>query len=190
MRNLTTFLLAFVLILSAYTQEDEKLSKSEIKKLRKEQQKAEKEAEMAKAAEITNFVITQQKFVLEADYLSDKTGSRISVMSSINFVMVDSLTGTLQLGSAMQAGYNGVGGATIEGQITNYKYTMIGKKKDSYSLSMNIMSSLGTYDITMMINADGNADATIRGNWGSALNYHGIIVPLSMSRVYKGHSLY
>lgn len=190
MRNLTTFLLAFVLILSAYTQEDEKLSKSEIKKLRKEQQKAEREAEMAKAAEITNFMITQQKFVLEADYLSDKTGSRISVMSSINFVMVDSLTGTLQLGSAMQVGYNGVGGATIEGQITNYKYTMIGKKKDSYSLSMNIMSSLGTYDITMMINADGNADATIRGNWGSALNYHGIIVPLSMSRVYKGHSLY
>ena len=110
--------------------------------------------------------------------------------ANINFVMLDSLVGTLQFGSAMAVGYNGVGGATIEGRISNYKYTMIGKKKDSYSVSMNFMSTLGSYDITMLVNSNGYADATIRGNWSGALSYHGRLVPLQLSRVYKGHPMY
>lgn len=190
MKTITTLLLAFVFILGAYTQDDEKLSKSELRRLQKEQQKAEKAAEMEQMAELTNLMISRQQFVLEADYISNKTGSRIPVMTHINFVMIDSLVGTIQLGSAMEAGYNGVGGATIEGRISNYKYTKIGKKQNSYSVTMMFMSSIGIYDIALMVNAGGNADATIRGSWSGALNYHGKLVPLQLSRVYKGQPLY
>ena len=55
---------------------------------------------------------------------------------------------------------------------------------------MNFMSTLGSYDITMMVNADGYADATIRGTWPGSLNYHGKLVPLELSRIYKGHPSY
>ncbi|MFC2080885.1 DUF4251 domain-containing protein [Bacteroidota bacterium] len=190
MRILVAFILAFVFIQGGYSQDSEILTKSELKRLQKEQQKAEKEAELAKAAEITEFIIANQQFVLEADYLSNKSGERISVIPSINFVMVDSLTGTLQLGSAMDAGYNGVGGATIQGKISSYEYIKIGKKKDSYSIRMIIMSSIGNYDITLMVSSHGRADANIRGNWGTTLSYHGKLIPLSESRVFKGMPLY
>lgn len=178
------------MILGANAQEQEKLSKSELRKFQREQKKAEMEAEREKMAVLTEFMITNQRFVLEAQYLSDRYGTRVPVQSNINFVMVDSLVATIQLGSAMSAGYNGVGGTTVEGRVSNYKYTKVGKKEDSYSVSMNFMSSLGNYDITMMANAEGYTDATIRGNWPGSLNYHGRLVPLSESRIYKGMPSY
>ena len=184
-----TVLLAFTFILGVYGQE-EKLSRSELRKLQREQKKADEAAQREKDAALTKMMVTGQRFVLEADFLSDKTGSRVPVQSTINFVMVDSTKGTLQLGSALAAGYNGVGGTTVDGNISNYKYTMIGKNKDSYSVSMNFMSTLGSYDITLMVNPDGYADATIRGNWSGSLSYHGKLVPPELSRVYKGHPSY
>jgi hypothetical protein len=189
MKTLFSILLAFVLVLGAYGQ-TEQLSKKELKKLQKEQKKAEQAAEREKKAKVTEYLVTGQKFVLEADYLSDKTGTRVPVQSMINFVMVDSTRGTLQLGSAMNVGYNGVGGATVDGRISNYKYSRTGKNKDSFSVSVNFNSAMGMYDITLMISPDGNTDASIRGNWGSTLNYHGQIVPLEESRVYKGTPSY
>jgi hypothetical protein len=190
MKTLMTFLLAFGFVLGAYSQDEGKLTKSELKKLQKEQKKADEKKQEEQMAILTNKMITDRQFVLEADFLSDRTGSRVPVQSTINFVMIDSTRGTLQLGSAYTAGYNGVGGTTVDGNISNYKYTKIGRNKDSYSVSMNFMSTLGSYDITMMVNADGYADATIRGTWPGSLNYHGKLVPLELSRIYKGHPSY
>ena len=187
MKTLLTLLLAFVFVLGAFSQEEtQQLSKQEIKKLQKEQKKAEKAAEEERMAEVTSFMVHQQQFVLEADYLSDKYGQRVPVTPTINFVLVDSVTGTVQFGSAQEIGYNGVGGLTVDGRITKYEYSVIGKKEDSYSIRLILMSSIGTYDITLMVNSQGYADASIRGNWSGQLNYHGKLVPLTLSRVYKG----
>jgi Na+-transporting methylmalonyl-CoA/oxaloacetate decarboxylase gamma subunit len=187
MKTLLTLLLAFVFVLGAFSQEEtQQLSKQEIKKLQKEQKKAEKAAEAERMAEVTSFMVHQQQFVLEADYLSDKYGQRVPVTPTINFVMVDSVAGTVQFGSAEAIGYNGVGGVTVDGRVTKYEYSVIGKKEDSYSIRLILMSSIGTYDITLMVNSQGYADASIRGNWSGQLNYHGKLVPLTLSRVYKG----
>ena len=190
MKTLLSLAIAMFLVLGAYAQDDQPLSKKELKKLQKEQKKAEQEAALAEAALITEFMVTHQRFVLEADYLSDKSGSRVSVQSTINFLLLDSLSGTVQFGSAFQAGYNGVGGATIDGQISNYKYSRTGKKQDSFSVNYVFQSPLGHYDITLMVNANGNADASIRGSWGGNLSYHGRLVPLGNSRIYKGSPSY
>jgi hypothetical protein len=187
MKTLFTFLLASVLVLGAYGQV-EQLSKKELKRLQKEQKKAQQEAEREQNALIIEQMILGQKFVLEADYLSDKTGTRVPVQSMINFVMVDSVKSTVQFGSAYGLGYNGVGGATVEGRTQNYKYQRTGRNKTSFTVNITFSSPLGMYDITLFVNPDGNTDATIRGNWGGNLNYHGRLVPLSQSRVYKGHS--
>ena len=187
MKTFLTFLMAFVFILGSTAQDEtQQLSPRELRKLQKEQRKAEQAAEMERMAEVTEYMIHQQQFVLEADFLSDKYGQRAPVTSTINFVMIDSLVGTVQFGDAQRIGYNGVGGATVDGRITKYEYTKMGKKQDSYSVRMVFMSGIGTYDITLMINAQGVGDATIRGNWSDQLNYHGKLVPLTLSRVYKG----
>lgn len=187
MKTILTLLISFVLVLGAYSQEEvQQLSKKELKNLQKEQKKADQTAEEERMAEVTNFMVHQQQFVLEADYLSDKYGQRAPVTPTINFVLVDSLVGTVQFGSAEQIGYNGVGGLTVDGRVTKYEYQVVGKKEDSYSIRMILMASIGTYDITLMVNSQGFADATIRGNWSGQLNYHGKLVPLTLSRVYKG----
>ncbi len=187
MKSLLTFLMAFVLVLGAFSQEEsQQLSQKEIKKLQKEQKKAARAAEEERMAEVTRFMVNQQQFVLEADFLSDKYGQRVPVTPTINFVMIDSLVGTVQFGDAQGMGYNGVGGLTVDGKVTKYEYSVIGKKEDSYSIRLILMSSIGTYDITLMVNSQGYADAQIRGNWSGQLNYHGKLVPLTLSRVYKG----
>ncbi len=140
MKTLLTLLIAFIMVLAAYSQDEvQQLSKKEIKKLQKEQANADKAVEAERMAEVTRFMVEQQQFVLEADYLSDKYGQRVSVMPTINFVMVDSLAGSVQFGSAQNLGYNGVGGVTIDGRITKYEYSVIGKKQDSYSIRLIFM---------------------------------------------------
>jgi len=187
MKSLMSFLLAFVLVLGAFSQEEtQQLSKKELKRLQKEQRKTDQAAEAERMAELTRFMVEQQQFVLEADYLSDKYGQRVPVTPTINFVLIDSLVGTVQFGDAMAVGYNGVGGITVDGRVTKYEYSVIGKKKDSYSIRLILMSSIGTYDITLLINSQGYGDAQIRGNWSGQLNYHGKLVPLTLSRIYKG----
>lgn len=190
MKIIVTVILAFVIIQGVYSQDEGRLSKSEIRRFQREQRKADEAVQWEKMAETTGIMIKNQQFVLEADFLSDRTGSRIHVQATINFIMIDSTEGIVQFGSAMTAGYNGVGGKTAEGRISHYKYTMIGKNKDSYSVTMNFMSILGSYDITMMVDSKGYADATVRGNWSGVLNYHGKLVPLQLSRVYKGHATF
>ena len=188
MKTILTFLVAFVFILGANSQDEQQLSKKELKKLEKEQKKALQAEEEERMSEVTKYMVHQQQFVLEAEYLSDKSGYRVPVSSTINFFMLDSLKGTIQLGSAMSAGYNGVGGATIDGRITKYKYTVMGKKEDSYSVMLTFMSPVGTYDITLMVTSQGYADASVRGNWSGQLNYHGKLVPLTLSRIFKGQA--
>lgn len=185
-------LIIFILIGNkALLSQDGKASKADIKEQKAyEKQKKTDERELAREQnmKITSAMIRLQRFVLEADYLSNKYGNKIPVSPTINFIMVDSLNAIMQIGSAYSIGYNGVGGETLDGRITKYEYGLVGKKKDSYSISMNFMSSLGNYDIHIMVNPEGSADATIRGNWSGQLNYYGKLVPLGESKVYKGMS--
>jgi hypothetical protein len=173
--------------------QDGRASKADMKEQKeyeKFNRKEEKKRELERMSEITSQMVKLQRFVLEADYLGDKYGNMVSVSPSINFIMIDSLEGTVQFGNAFSIGYNGVGGETLDGKVTRYEYTMMGKKKDSYSIMMVFMSSLGTYDITFSVSPDGYADAVIRGSWSGQLKYHGKLVPLGLSKVYKGHTRY
>ena len=173
--------------------QDGRASRNDIKEQRayeKQKQREARETEREKNIEMTSMMVKLQRFVLEADYLSNKYGSRIPVSRNINFIMVDSASAVLQTGSAYSIGYNGVGGETVSGRITKYEYDMTGRNKDSYSIRMVVMSPIGVFDITLMTNPEGYADASIRGNWSGQLNYHGRLVPLGLSKVYTGQSRY
>ena len=170
-----------------------KASRSDRKEYRlwaKEQRRINTEMLEEQAVEMTKVMVDSQKFVLEADQLSNRYGVRASVNPTINFIMVNTNNITLQLGSAYSMGFNGVGGQTLDGRVTRYEVKKIGRDKKNYSINMTAMTSIAIYDINMIINEEGNADATIRGNWAGELNYHGKLVPLGISRVYKGNPTY
>jgi hypothetical protein len=173
--------------------QDGRASKADLKEQRayeKQKQKEAREKEREKNIEMTAKMVRLQRFVLEADYLSNKYGTRVPVSQNINFIMVDSLEATLQTGSAFAVGFNGIGGETVSGRVTKYDFVMTGRNKDSYSIRMVLLSPVGVFDITLLINPEGYADASIRGNWSGQLNYHGRLVPLGLSKVYTGQTRY
>lgn len=175
----------------AYSQQEEVLTKKEQKAFAKEERKARKAAEEEQMKKITHAMIVQKRFVMEADYVSNNRGVRLPVNSSLNFIAVDSSEGVIQLSTLSGSGYNGVGGITVEGRITDYKVDSIPTKSGlSYNLKILIMTSMGTYDIFFMISPTGYTDATIQGTTRGMLRYTGNLIPVGLSKVYKGTPSY
>lgn len=175
-----------MLTLPAFTQE---LSKKEQKKLQKELKKEQKAAEAAQKSELVTAMVEYQRFVLEANTLRDKRGNSVTVASNINFISADSLSGVIQVGSNMYVGRNGVGGITVDGTISDYKFTRQ-ERSGSYNITYILRTPVGSYDVQITAFPDSRADATVRSTtWGDQLRYSGYLVPLGLSRVYKGMSL-
>jgi hypothetical protein len=193
MKTLFIFIGSLFISLAGFPQEQsdqQMMTKKEQKQLAKEYRESVRQAEEKKNVKLTDSLMNQHRFVLEADYISGTSGQRYLVSSNLNFISIDSSEAVLQLGSNTGFGYNGVGGITVEGNITKYKMTKKeGKKGSSYNVTLFIMSNLGTYDIQLWVSSSGQADATVRGNTSGSLTYSGRIVPINESRVYKARSI-
>jgi hypothetical protein len=133
-------------------------------------------------------MLENRDFVLEADHLQDKYGHFIFVNSDINFVAVDSTTAIIQIGSDYRLGANGVGGVTAKGSITDWKLTE-DKKQESFNLYINVMTSIGIYDLYFMIDSSGYGTATLTGLTPGQLTFGGKVVAYSKSSVFEGQSL-
>jgi hypothetical protein len=186
MKRFFILLLGLLLTIPSIAQE---LDKKEQRKLEKELKKEQKAEEAARKAAIVGLMVERGRFVLEADQLRDKRGNTVNVTSMINFIASDSLSGVIQIGSHNYVGLNGVGGVTVEGAISNYRYTF-NEKNGSYQVTYVVRSINGTYDVQMSVSSDGRADATISSNWPGRVNYIGYLVPPASSRVYKGTTSY
>ena len=137
---------------------------------------------------LNKYMLENRDFVLEANYLQDRHGNRRIVNSTINFVAIDSTTAIIQVGSDYRNGPNGVGGVTAKGNITRWVLTE-NKKQKSFNLSINVMTSIGFYDLFFSINLWGNSTARLTGLSAGELTFEGNIEPYSASRVYEGRSL-
>jgi len=187
MKRLFIIGLALFIAITAFSQEQE-LSKKEKRQLEKELKKEQQAKEAAMKAQVVGLMVEYQRFVLEADRLRDKRGNQVNVTSNLNFVACDSLNAVIQIGQNSYVGLNGVGGITVEGPVGKYEYTF-NEKNSAYTVSFNIRSPVGNYDVRMTCFPDGRADATVSSNWPGQLNYSGYLVPPAQSRVYKGTSL-
>ena len=170
----------------AFAQE---LSKREQRQLEKELKREQQAAEAAQQADVVSAMVQYQRFVLEANTLRDKRGTSLPVDSNLNFISADSLTGVIQVGSNAYIGRNGVGGVTVDGNISEYKYTRH-ERSGGYNITYYLRTPVGSYDVQISARPDGRADATVRSTtWGDMLRYSGNLVPVGLSRVYKGMSL-
>ncbi|MDP4224343.1 MAG: DUF4251 domain-containing protein [Bacteroidota bacterium] len=169
-------LLFFGFSLSGYSQE---------RKMTRQERNEARQSVMTANFNILDSLLTQKKFVLEADYLSDQYGNITQVPSNTNFIRVNSTDGVLQTGWYSGIGYNGLGGVTTEGSIQSWKLFRDSKKL-SYNLQFSLNTTLGIYDVSMNVNADNNVYATISGLWPGKLIYKGHLATLENSNVFKG----
>lgn len=173
-----------------YSQTEQQLDNKTSQKLTKEQKAEQKRIELEAMAELVDQMIRTQRFVLEADYLSNQTGRRVFVSSTLNFIIIDSSEITIQIASPFgYGGPNGMGGITTDGTISSFKVEKVGKTKSSYAIRLFAMTPTGQYDIFMNVSPDAGANATISGSTYGRLNYHGRLVPINKSRLFKGQSL-
>lgn len=175
-----------LLTLPAFSQE---LSPREQRKLAKEMKKEQKAKELAEMAAVVDAMVSQQRFVLEANNLRNKVGESVQVTSALNFVASDSLTGVLQIGDDAGIGPNGVGGITVEGEVSGYKYTQ-NERNGTYNVTYILRTPVGTYDVRLTAFPNARAEATIsNATWGGRITYSGTLIPPGLSRIYKGNAL-
>ncbi len=179
-----------LMVLCAYSQEENSVDSKTTKKLTKAQKNEQRKAEEKKTASMVDWMVQNRQFVLEANYLSNQTGERIIVNSNLNFIVIDSTNITIQLASTTGiGGANGMGGVTADGKISVFEVKKTGRNKDNYSIRVMAMTVIGSYDIFFSISPSSYADASISGTTSGKLNYHGQIVPKQVSRVFKGMAL-
>jgi len=150
--------------------------------------KEKRNAEIEKQYELNKMMLENRNFVLQADRLQDRRGHLVNVISTINFIAVDSATAIIQIGSNSRIGPNGVGGVTAKGAITSWKLTE-NKKQKSFDLSFNVMTPIGMYDLFFTISPSNTASAILTGLSAGELTFNGQLVPYTESTVYEGQSL-
>jgi hypothetical protein len=156
---------------------------------RKEAKKAKKEAKLKEdiaSAEVLVAIIESKRFVLEANTLYDKSGQSYNLNSSINFVGFDGESSTIQLAFEQLVGWNGVGGVTLDGKISQIE---VKQKEGSASFSVDArVNNKGGGMVTMIfrVSSNGSARVDMSGSFGDRLSFQGNIVPLSNTAVYKG----
>lgn len=149
----------------------------------KEQKAAEREIQFKGMQNL----LDDQRFILEADYLGNGFERR-PVVAALNFVMVDSTSTVIQTGNNFGVGYNGVGGLTVEGRISKYSIVRDNKRK-SFTVTWNMSSTIGFYNISMHVSASGRATATLTGTTTGRLVYDGWLVPASETRTFQGSKI-
>lgn len=135
-------------------------------------------------------VISDKDFTLEADKVEFKYGQTAFVNSNTNFVSVTGDKSVVQVAfNVPVSGPNGIGGITLDGNISNYEVKK--DKKGNINVSMNVMGTGISALVNISLYSGSNkASVTITPNFNSnRLTLTGVIVPSSSSRVFKGRSI-
>lgn len=129
-------------------------------------------------------------FVLLVDNVTFNNGNTIYVNSTTNFISVKGNRAVVQISpSNYSPGPNGVGGVTVDGQISSYQITT--DKRGNINLSYNV-SGIGLnaqIDIYLVLGS-AVAQATIYPNFNSnTLWISGEVVPYENASIMEGSSL-
>ncbi len=155
---------------------------------RNKESKTEKAMRIEKEYKATEQLIDGSVFVLSADFLSNQSGYRVISNPLLNFIKVDSSEAVIQTGRNSGLGYNGVGGLTLQGKITEWIVKKDSSHK-SFMIRMSISSALGYYQVFMNVNASGKAVATLSGNYSGKLVFEGSLIPLDKARTFEGSKI-
>lgn len=133
--------------------------------------------------------LTNMDFVLEADRLVLKRGENVIVQSEINFVSVKGDKAVIQVAPFSGPGANGVGGVTVEGNISDVELKT--DRRGNTTLSMYVSGSVAACHLIVNLPKGGlTATARIDPTFSSNdITLVGGIVPTEQSRIYQGNTL-
>ena len=151
----------------------------------KADKKAKKDAEHEANMILTGKILNNQTYVVELNTLINNQGVTVPVTSNINFLMINEKEAVIQLGSASGPGFNGVGGVTVDGEVTDHQ---VKERKNNFQTRIDIFGAGITSNVFMDTMADGYCVVTIRTLQGQRIEGRGVLKSLSDSKVFKGRS--
>ncbi len=179
MKNPIFLIVAFLLMAITSWGQGEKLSKEERKLLKK--------AELEQRYQETVSLLESNQFAIEATRLADRYGRQAFINPNTNFVLVDGDIGVIQLALGSGPGFNGLGGITLEGRITNFVLNPTNNLNRGISGRMTVIgTALGAVDLFFNINAEGNSTIRFSSNYGHRFQLYGFLTPLNESIIYQG----
>ena len=194
MKKLLLLCLAAIFSLPTFAQQDDKKTAKEAakeqKQIEKEKRKAQQEAQELAQFNAAVLALKNGSFVLEADRVEFKRGAFVNVVSTTNFVMQDGDKATVQLafqGAAI--GPNGVGGLTVEGDVTGPELKTDKKGNYLYSFKVNGVGISALITISMPKGTN-YCTASVTPNFNSnRTSFTGRLKPKANSAIYKGRAL-
>lgn len=188
MNRYKIFLILLLFLFSMNTGFTQSARKAQRKTEKIERKRLEKEEDAKRMAAILA-VVKDRSFVVEASTLRGKYSFQHQVSPSTNFIMIDGKNLILQTAGGFGPGYNGLGGVTINGRISDYEI-LNPEDNDNISLLIQFTSSwIGPSTLNLSISADGYASASVRDNWGGRVHFRGQIETLDESTVFEGTPL-
>ena len=143
-----------------------------VKEESRKQKKAEQELLDQMFFDEAKQAIEMKNFILEADHVMFKYKAVVQVAFNIPI-----------------SGPNGLGGITVNGNISGYKQTT--DKKGNISVSMNVMGVGISAQVNIRLNkGSNNASVDISPNFNSNnFSLTGSLLPMAKANVFKGNSL-
>lgn len=184
------------LLLLSFTVTTFAQSSKEARAARREAIKKEREARKALEAQQDSVAYLKAvealktgSFVLEADYVSFPSGITRYVSSNTNYVQADNGEGIVQTAFtnfAYSPGPNGLGGVTVQGNITGVKLKEDNDGNYFYSYSIQGVAISATVFITLT-GGTNQASVSISPNFNNNnMTMTGVLLPLDESDVFQG----
>ena len=133
--------------------------------------------------------LKDSSFVVEADAVTFKYGTRVQVNSTTNFVSLDGDRAVIQVSpSYAYSGLNGVGGITVEGRITNVEKRF--DKKGNLLYRMMVTGTAISADISFTLPKNGTScDVTVNSNFYPVrITFSGDLKPYN-TNVFQGRTI-
>lgn len=129
-------------------------------------------------------------FVLEADYVTFRRGTRVMVNSGTNFISLNADRAVVQISpSDFHSGPNGVGGITVQGRPSDVRVHTTKKGETVFTMNVSGIGINAMVEIRLMEGSD-RAYATVSPNFSSnTVRLEGRLVPFRLSRTIEGMSL-
>ncbi|UBM61187.1 DUF4251 domain-containing protein [Candidatus Sulfidibacterium hydrothermale] len=184
-----SFLLALAFVVPAgATAQTKALTKKEQRKLEKKKKKEERKKKSLAQRKYYEKLLKDQRWVFQATRLYGPSGQLYNVSPDVNFVAVKDSMIILQFGFQNVIGWNGVGGVTAEGFLSQYKLNPGKNHKQAMTVSAHIRPKFGGGSpyFTMTIMDDGSADIAVTLNNGDLLRMGGQLYAPQNASVYKG----
>jgi len=125
--------------------------------------------------------------IIEANMLRGKYQQHYQATGD-NFVLIDGDRVVLQTASIWGPGFNGMGGITLEGRITDYKYELGDGNVPITIMASVSMNGAGFGTLRINVSANGSGTATYQDNWGGRVTFVGTAGDPAHSRVFEGMS--